>query len=802
MADPIIPAGTPLPRLNPGSGPHGPGHADVDALDLRTVVAVLRRHVRVVAACTALAAITGSMLVLRQRPEYRATATIRLKNERQALTGGMDAPGLDQMLGKAVDPLRSQLEVMRSRSVAAAVVRQTGVRLVPIDDGIRYRDLIGVSVTGEAAADTLIFDFGAHDYSATTQRGITQRSAYGRPMELSGVRFTIPDSPRDLGSTRIAVLDEQEAVEHVQRHLRAVPLEQTDVVDVAYTDPDPDRARTVVNAAVAVFQEANANDAQQLSRRRRLFVEEQLAKTDSVLALAQAALSEFRRREEVFSSRTRFAAQQTGMLDLEVRREELAAERRVHARLLDALRRAPAGEPTALRALVGAPGVAENPVIGALYQQLVRYQGVRDSLTTGRWARAPSNPDVQRLDALIAATTVGLTDAAAGQLAAIDARLAALAELQAQHAVNLQAQPDKEAEEMRLIQRVETAGRLADQLREEYQKARIAEAIEVGQVEIIDLAPLPREPIGSGKPLKLSLALMLGLMVGSGAAFLREHLNTRVSRKDEMEALLGVPGLAVIPRIVVGRQLNGGPRLRLPLRAAVHIERPLETLVTVSEDRSAGAEAYRSLRTNLLFSHSIQQLRSVMITSPMASEGKTTTSANLAVAFAQQGLRVLLIDCDLRRARLHDVFDMSRNPGLTDVISGMADISAVVRPVAVSGLSVVTAGTLPPNPAELFGSPAMRKLLEELRAQADLLIVDAAPILVAGDASILGRIVDGTVIVIRAGRTERAAAHAAMQQLRIVGARVVGAVLNDPDAKVASYDGYGYYAYGSYGAGK
>ena len=790
----VLPADGARRHTPPPAGPQ----PDPDTIDLREVIAVLRRHVWLVVAVTVLALASALAIVLRQQPQYRATATIRLKDERQAMTGTLDAPGLEQMLGKTVDPLLSQLEVMRSRGVAAEVARRTGLRLWPLDGALAHGTFADVRIASETLADTLEVRFARNGYSV--QGGIgTAVGAYGRPLEVGGVALTVPARPTDVTAASVALVDEQEAIERLQDGLRASPLEKTDVVQVSFTDPDPLLARAVVNTAVQVFQEANASESQQLSRRRRLFVEEQLGKTDSVLADAQAALSEFRRREEVFSSRDRFAAQQSGMMELEMRREELVAERRVHARLLDALRRASTASDRALRSLMSAPGIAQNPVIGTQYQQLVRYQTMRDSLTTGGWGAAVTNPDVQRLDKLITNTRESLSDAATGYLATLDARIGSLDELKGRTAAGLQTQPDKEAEEMRLVQRVETASKLADQLREEYQKAQIAEAVEVGQVDIIDLAAMPPRPIGSGKPLKLALALMLGLMVGSGAAFLREHLNTSIGRKEELESLLGVPGLAVIPRITMQKRRTGLPPLRLPVRSArVHVERPLESLVTVNEERSSGAEAYRSLRTNLLFSHSISQLHSVMVTSPMASEGKTTTAANLAVAFAQQGVRVVLVDCDLRKARLHNVFGMSRSPGLTDVIAGNATAAEIVRHAGVPGLSIVTAGTIPPNPAELLGSEQVRELLLQLNAQAQLMIVDTPPVLVAGDASIVARMVDGAVLVVRAGQTERAVAQAAMQQLRTVGANVVGAVLNDPEAKVPRYDSYAYYAYHYY----
>jgi capsular exopolysaccharide synthesis family protein len=361
--------------------------------------------------------------------------------------------------------------------------------------------------------------------------------------------------------------------------------------------------------------------------------------------------------------------------------------------------------------------------------------------------------------------------------------------------------PSLQAEEARLTLDFETIRRMADQLREEAQRARISEVVEAGQVEIIDLAPLPGAPINDRKPLKLALGVMLGLIMGSGAAFLRENLNTQIARKDELESVLGLAGLAVIPRI----SENGGRPSRLPLRRAIRpatgtaVDRPLSELVTIGTERHAGAEAYRSLRTNLIFSQAHQAVRSLMVTSSMASEGKTTTAGNLAVTYAQQGLRVVLVDADLRKARLHRLFDVAREPGLVDVIAGMAQLDEVIRPTPVPGLSILSAGMLPPNPSELLGGERMRAILKHLEEQYDLVIIDAPPVLVAGDASIIGTMAGGAIVVVRAGQTDREAAAAAVKQLRRVGTRILGGVLNDPDGKVRAYEGYYYYAYSYYG---
>jgi capsular exopolysaccharide synthesis family protein len=772
-----------------------PAYQLEETLDLREILGVLRRHKLLVGVITLLVVGVAMVLAFRQAPQYRASAVIRLKNERQALTGSIQNDAMDQVVGKAVDPLLSQLQVLRSRSNAREVVKRTGMRLHSTTPGFSGALVENVSIAPTVGNDSVSLRFGTEGY-AIEKDGTEARAFYGRQASLAGITLTVTKRPA-VRHAQLVVVGEEAAAQHLLDNLTTRALDKTDVVQVEFTHSDPHVAQRVANAAVGVFQTANASESQQQSRRRRLFLEEQLGKTDSVLAVAQLQLSDFRRREQVYSSRDKFAAQQTSMIELDVRREELVSDRRVFASLLNSLARS---DNRNLRTFVSAPGIAGNPVISQLYTQLLQYQTARDSAMAGPWGSAAQNPDVQRLNTLITNTERRLIDAVQSHVGALEARIRSLDEMKARNTVEIQGLPEKEAEEMRLMQQVETANKLADQLREEYQKARIAEAVEIGQVEVVDFAGLPVTPIGSGRGLKITLGLLIGLMLGGGAAFLREHLDTKVRRRDELEPLLKIPSLAVIPRIA----MNGKaavPRLRLPLRAdnGNAVERPLERLVTIVEGRSSGAEAYRSLRTNLLFSQTALTTRRVLVTSAMAAEGKTTTASNLAVTFAQQGKSVLIIDGDLRKARLHRVFGITREPGLVDVIAGFASIDESIRPSGVQNLSVLAAGTLPPNPSELLGSPRMREVLDAASERYDLVLIDAPPVLVAGDASILSVLVDGTVMVLRAGQTDRGAALAAVQQLKSVGATMLGSVLNDPDAKVASYEGYYYYAYNYYG---
>jgi capsular exopolysaccharide synthesis family protein len=213
---------------------------------------------------------------------------------------------------------------------------------------------------------------------------------------------------------------------------------------------------------------------------------------------------------------------------------------------------------------------------------------------------------------------------------------------------------------------------------------------------------------------------------------------------------------------------------------------------------SIGIEAFRNLRTSLIWSDGGEALKTLVVTSATPGEGKTLTAANLAVTLAYDGLRVLLVDCDIRRPRVHGMFRVPRAPGLMEMLTTTAAAGAqppqAIRETAIAGLFVLTCGALPSNAANLLSGTRMRVLLQELREQFDMIVLDTPPVLATADAGIVASLTDGVLLVVRAGATDRNAAQRACQHLSNVGARVIGTVLNDPGGQVAKEGDY-YYPY-------
>ena len=769
---------------------------NVEGTGIKDYIAIVRRQLWLVLGVVAVCLGLTSSFVLPAQHRFMANAVVRLADARRTMTQNAEGSAYEQVLGRETDVLLSQVQVLQSRRIARDAVERAGLRLIPVKGSDFPEEIEQVTITEPATTDTLRLNFGAADVTMATRRARVSGS-YGQPITAGGVTLVVSRRPDDLEASSFTLVSETRAIDNVLANFKATPRPKTDIIDLNYTSTQPRYSQRIANAMALTFQENNTTGAQQASRRRRIFLEEQMKQTDAMLQSAMQQYSAYRTGNQVFSSKEKATAQQAGIVDLDMRRADLDAQRRTYRQLLQQSQRSGGGS---LQALVASPGIAANPVIQQLYAQLTNYQERRDSLNAA--GAAETNPDVIAVNTLITRANNGIIAAVRNQIQALDAQIDALDNLKVRSTSEIANAPRAETEETRLAQQVEAVQKMSDNLQEEHQKARMAEAVEAGQVQIVDLAELPSEPIASGKTRKMALGLILGLIVGVGLAVVIDGMNTSIRRRDDLEKMLNVPGLAVIPRflpsetrgqklsrVLPGKSRNGTNGNRAAQRA--------QGLVTVHDARSSSAEAYRTLRTNLIFSQAVQTLRTLVVTSPAPSEGKTTTAANLAVSFAQQGMRVLLVDCDLRRSRIHKMFGVPREPGMTELILGQQDIDSVARETSVPGLYILPSGILPPNPSELLGGDRMRKTLASLSEAFDLIVIDTPPLLAASDAAILATITDGVVLVVRAGVTEVEAGQQAIAQLQSVGARVVGAVLNDPDSKLQQYGGYYNYDYSS-----
>jgi len=417
------------------------------------------------------------------------------------------------------------------------------------------------------------------------------------------------------------------------------------------------------------------------------------------------------------------------------------------------------------RSVDPATAATEATTFAEVYVELRRSQRVDDLLRTGALIRA----QVTELDKRIDELEKPLRD--------LDARLAATTNPLQRPQLQLQreATADAIAAERRALESRRAS--FDDQLNRLQLLSGLGTS---GGVQLVSKAEVPTKPISASPARNGALGLVGGLVVGLGFAFLLDQLDDRLRRKDELELAAGVPVLGLLPRVTRRRATQG--------------------VVTLLSPSSPTAEACRTLRTSLQFMAIDRPIRCLQVTSPVAGEGKTTVVTNLAASFAQAGQRVIVLDCDLRRSRVHERLGITNERGFTSVLLNQCSLTDVIVKVDDEPfLAIVPAGPLPPNPSELLTSQGALAILRTLRENCDILLLDSPPVLPVTDALVVAGHVDATLLVARPKRSTKRQVARAVELLLQVGAPLVGTVLNGVVHDTGDGYGYGYGSGSGYG---
>ena len=369
----------------------------------------------------------------------------------------------------------------------------------------------------------------------------------------------------------------------------------------------------------------------------------------------------------------------------------------------------------------------------------------------------------------------------AAQLATVDADVKAVQKALEQAR---SASPPDTAEVSRLESTLAQYRSSYASLLKSYEDIRLAEAGTLDNLVVVEPPQLPERPISPRTLTNTLLAAVVGAMLGVGTAFLIEYLDDTIKMPEEVERAMGLTTLGAIT------QIEG-------------IKEPIDGLITSTHPKSPVAEAYRVLRTNLQFASVGSSLPTLMVTSAGAGEGKTTTLANLGVALAQAGKRVILVDTDLRRPSLHKFFGLPNSIGLTSMLldENLAVRDAIVH-TDVPNLSLLCSGPRPPNPAELLEHPRLDQIIAALQGEADAVLFDSPPLLAVADATILSRKVQGVLLVVEMARTRTEMCRRAVEALRQVEAKLLGVIMNKISKQRGSYYYYYYYHYYDSGDGE
>jgi capsular exopolysaccharide synthesis family protein len=614
------------------------------------------------------------------------------------------------------------------------------------------------------------------------------------PLSVNGFMFQIIPNYFDLPQEVVfEIYPFRDAVKSFQGRTNVYWNRSGNLMTITLTDNDRYLAAQMTNRLAEVFVEESASLKKKTVENKRKLVEEQLRIAKAKLDESDKALKEFKEKFSV-----NLDAEQQNKLNLLVTTErEKQNYESYKGTLSDLLAKLDSGFGSSNgNATDGKMNrryifrqIGEHPAFNNNSTMLVYRQRLADLEDT--WKSIVSNTSeanfrAKEIEKDIELTHVQIETIAKRELKTIDGKIAQLNNKISSLKYSLGQLPTHQQRLSELTRENNVLEKQYIDLLAMYRDATISEAVESEDIEILDPAIVPEFPTNLNKKIQASFGGVLGLFLGVVVAFVLEIFDRSVKSVDDVKKYLKLQVLGTIPHVDFSDVYD--------FQDSEKIRQIDQQLVTHDYSPTPIGEAYRSLRTSLMFSKDIGKVQSMVITSTAPGDGKSFTAANLSITFAQLKSTTLLIDSDLRRGVLHNTFGVPKEPGFSNYLTNMVPLQSILNETQIPNLTLISCGSLIPNPSELLGSHQMQRFLDEVRRKFELVIFDSPPLNAATDAVLIGTQVDATVIVIRAGATDREIARQKLELFSNVPAKVLGVILNGTTADMA-HPGYSYYHY-------
>ncbi len=764
-------------------------------LDLRRGWATISRSAWIIVVCVGLAVAAGVVAAGRVEALYEAETTVRIDEQRPAATAASYfGPDYQQLLATST-------EIIMSRNLALEVVDSLGLRLaVLLPQRTARSELVTWAVVAADAPDAEFrFTRVRGGYDVRQEPGGVALGTFSDtlPMQLPGVQLQLSPAGRLQERMTLVLLPRLAVANGVRASFEVLqPNRDANVLRIVFRGTDPELTREIPNVTAHRFVRRKM-DLERVSARSTVsYLEAQLGSLDAQLAASEAEIRDYLLREGITTPEDQA---QYFFSEINELKSAAATLRGIREQLNLAFRGAESTDSvTRRRALLERILSTEAFSDARIAESEVERLGLLvDERTQLLNRRMPTDPDVRALDRRIDAVQDVIEDRARRFLTGVNAQIAVLET----RVRDLEEQRKKIPEQQLTFQRLERNRRVLEDLsmmvQSRLKEAEISAAVQDSTAQVLDEAAGAPMMISQSKSLIFAIAVLAGLVVGVGIAFLRDWLDTTIRSEADLANVTGVAVVGIIPNLQQQAR-TGAYRLGPPV--AVSGDAPREGGPATGRDaHTPAAEAYRSLRTNLNYLTPPKAPRVIVVTSALPGDGKTTTAVNLAVTLAHQGQRVILIDAETRRGTVHDVFGIPPAPGFFDLMYGQASPGECIRRVAMESggtIDVLPLGSAPSvNPADLLVAQRLQPLFERLRQQYDYVLLDTPPLNLFTDSALIGAQADALLLVARADRTDREELRFAVAQLRNVQVNLAGAVLNDVEfRRSARYrSGYGYY---------
>jgi polysaccharide biosynthesis transport protein len=666
------------------------------------------------------------------KPQFKSTVSIKIDKENPNILTFKDVYAVER---PEEDYYQTQYKILKSRNLARRVIRQMKLDINP--------------------------EFAA------PKTGISEAASFLKKESFSkedGIDSHLIDS--FLGRIEVA------------------PQQKSRLVNVSFSSYDPQLSAKVTDAIAKSFIDLNIESKFEATQQAREWLEKQLEVMKAKVEQAEEKLNQYASKNEMLFLETGIDKEGRGksenimtsqLSDLSSALTAAASDRMQKEAIYNAIR---SGNPESNSLVLG------NPLVLSLKKD---YTGLESEYNQNLKIYKPDYPKMVKLRELIDQLRKRI-DSETGRIVTSarkdyetslkrESYLKTAFEKQKHEALDLN---DRTVQYQILKREADTNKELYSGLLQRLKETGISASLTASNIQVLDRAEVPSGPFKPKKALNILLSLIVGLFGGVGLAFFAEYLDNTIKTPEDVEKKVLMPSLGLVP-------LYKGPENQKHL--------PVE-FISHADTKSQMSEAYTSIRTFLLFSTAGKPPKVMMVTSARREEGKTTTSLNTAISLTKSDARVIIIDADMRRPRMHKVFKVSNTLGLSSFLSGNEEFSeSLIKHSKIPGLDIMTSGPLPPNPAELLSSYRLKDMIDALSPLYNFIIFDTPPILGLADAAIVSTRTDGVIMVVRSGETPKEAAQQAKKILENVNAKVLGVVLNAINESNLKYGYYSYYQY-------